>query len=352
MQIIIIGGFLGSGKTTTLLNLGKILTEQGNKIAIIVNEIGEVGLDGTILSTSGIQTREITDGCICCTLKISMEYTLQKLKEEYEPDAIIIEPTGLAFPKQIRDDLEIMDIEGITFAPLVNIIDGSRFSAEIQQAPAFIRTQIEDAEILVINKIDIAPEEKVEAVFNALQELNPDATILRTSATKENKSFRQFIEILAQSSTRVGQDTSRNSIEESGVAAYSIKYQIEEGTINEDTAENVAIGVLNDLKDAILELNPEFVGHVKIAVNTSDKLIRASVTSAEAEIGIQILENQTKISPFLALLCAVTNVDKEKLQSFMKEFTEKSLKEHGTHFTKEGEACEHHHTIKIEDLIA
>ncbi|MBP2029092.1 G3E family GTPase [Methanohalophilus levihalophilus] len=352
MQIIIIGGFLGSGKTTTLLNLGKTLTEQGRKIAIIVNEIGEVGLDGTTLATSGIQTREITDGCICCTLKISMEYTLQSLKEEYEPDTIIMEPTGLAFPKQIKDDLEIMDLEGVTFAPLVNIIDGTRFSAEIRQAPKFIQTQIEDAEILVINKIDIAPEEKVEAVFNALQEINPEATILKTSATEENQNFQQLIDILAHSSTRARKDTDRNSIEESGVAAYSIKYQLEEGTINEEIAENIAIGVLTNLKEAILELNPEFVGHMKIAVNTGSKLIRASITSAEAEIGIQVLENQARTSPFLALLCAVTNIDKEKLKSFMKDFTEKSLKRHGAHFKKEGESCEHHHTIKIDDLIA
>ncbi len=352
MQIIIIGGFLGSGKTTTLLNLGKTLTEQGHKIAIIVNEIGEVGLDGTILSTSGIQTREITDGCICCTLKISMEYTLQNLKEEYEPDAIIIEPTGLAFPRQIKDDLEIIDLEGLTFAPLVNIVDGTRFSAEIRQAPKFIQTQIEDAEILVINKIDIAPEEKVEAVFNALQEINPEATILRTSATEGNQNFQQLIEILAESSKQARKDTTRNSIEESGVAAYSIQYQIEKETIDENIAENVAINVLGTLKKDILKMNPDFVGHVKIAVNANDKLIRASVTSAEADIGIQVLDNNETKNPSLTLLCAVTNVDKEKLKSSMKDITEKSFQEHKVHFTKEGEACEHKHTIKIDDLIA
>ena len=80
MKIMIIGGFLGSGKTTTLLNVGKHLSEEGHKIAIIVNEIGEVGVDGVTLSKSGIVTKELTSGCTCCTLKFDMERTIEALQ--------------------------------------------------------------------------------------------------------------------------------------------------------------------------------------------------------------------------------------------------------------------------------
>ena len=102
MKCMIIGGFLGSGKTTTIRKLIEYLGAQGQRIAIIVNEIGEVGIDGDTISEGGVETREITNGCVCCTLRISMEYTLKNIITSYRPDTIIIEPTGIAFPRQIK----------------------------------------------------------------------------------------------------------------------------------------------------------------------------------------------------------------------------------------------------------
>jgi G3E family GTPase len=348
MHVVIIGGFLGSGKTTTVLSLGKLLTEQGLRIAIIVNEIGEVGLDGSVLSSSGVETREITNGCICCTLKYNMEFTLESLKEDFDPDVVIIEPTGLAFPGQVKDDLGNMGLGDLTFAPLVNIVDGSRFGAEAGQIPGFVRIQIRDAEVLVINKVDVTPPEIVEEVSGFLREMNPSAMVFRTSALESNRDFRQLIDILAGTGKSGGMSGDRNSIEASGVAAYSLKFHIE--TTDRVAAESLAADALDRLKASVLALNPGFVGHIKIAIDTGDGLVMGSVTSADAPAGVRVTDGGHSGHPFLAVLCAVTNTDEDKLKALMESDVECALQEHGIPFTKKGGVCEHSHGPEPEEL--
>ena len=139
MKIMIIGGFLGSGKTTTILKISRQFRDAGKRIAIIVNEIGEIGLDGDILTNPDIVTKELTSGCICCTLRISMQYTLQTLEEEFKPDIVIIEPTGIAFPGQIREEIETMGLSELSFAPVVTLVDPGRFGTEAKEIPRVYR---------------------------------------------------------------------------------------------------------------------------------------------------------------------------------------------------------------------
>lgn len=329
---MIIGGFLGSGKTTTLLRLGKHLSETGHKIAIIVNEIGEIGLDGDTLSSTGIVTEELTSGCICCTLKISMEYTLSKLSDDFHPDVIIIEPTGIAFPRQIKEDIGLMKIDDLSFAPIVNIIDGTRFNTEIKQTPKFILTQIEDAEILCINKVDIAEEEKVAEVRNFLEEINPEAEVIEFSAKEADEKFQKLIDLLAGKSKERETREAINSIEASEVSSYSGELTIKDCELEEQKAEKYATDVLTSISEQVKKLNPDFVGHIKIAMEYPGTLMKASITSSESIPNIEFFETKGKDCS-VKFLSAVTNVEKEELVKIVEGTIKEHLEQEGIPFS-------------------
>ncbi|MDA0524725.1 CobW family GTP-binding protein [Methanococcoides alaskense] len=329
---MIIGGFLGSGKTTTLLKLGKHLSDTGHKIAIIVNEIGEIGLDGDTLSSTGIVTEELTSGCICCTLKISMEYTLSNLSDEFHPDVIIIEPTGIAFPRQIKDDIALMKIDDLSFAPIVNIVDGTRFNTEIKQTPKFIQTQIEDADILCINKVDIAEKEKVAEVRKFLEGLNPEAEVIEFSAKEADEKFQRLIDLLAGQSKEREVRENINSIEASEVSSYSGELTIKDCELEAQKAEKYAIDVLTSIGEQIKDLNPDFVGHIKMALEYPETLMKASITSSESVPNIEFFETKSKDCK-LKFLSAVTNVEKEQLVKIVETTIKKHLKQEGIPFS-------------------
>nr|HML27178.1 GTP-binding protein [Methanomethylovorans sp.] len=251
MKVIIIGGFLGSGKTTTLLSLGRHMVEKGHRVAIIVNEIGEVGVDGETLSGSGLIAKELTSGCICCTLRISMEYTLQTLEEEYDPDVLIIEPTGIALPLQIKEHVALMGLPDLSFAPVVTLVDASRFNVELSQVPKFITTQIEEAEVLCVNKIDLVDRETLVSVTGRLMDLNPDALIVEFSARRADAQFMRFIDLLAGEGTARQAGENRNSIELSQVSSYSGKYSIDTHGFDRNDMAAMILKVLEEVKEKI-----------------------------------------------------------------------------------------------------
>lgn len=340
MRIIIISGFLGSGKTTTLLSLGKYMASEGKKVAIIVNEIGDVGIDGDTLSGSKLISKELTSGCICCTLKISMELTLQTLEEEYNPDVIIIEPTGIAFPLQIKEHLALMEINDIHFSPIVTIIDPSRLGTELEQIPKFIKTQIEEAEILCINKIDLVTDEKIKEISDNLYKLNPQAIIVAFSANNPNEQFEKFIKLLAQESNNKLKSHEQNSIELSQVSSYSGKYIIENKDLETSFLENILLRILNDLKNKIQIINPHFLGHIKLAINSKDSYLKSSLTSAQQQPTVEILPFIKYEKNYLKFLTAVTLIEKQQLIDIIISVIEENLQNEKIIYTFEQSASE------------
>jgi G3E family GTPase len=313
MKVIIIGGFLGSGKTTTLLSLGRHMVEKGHRVAVIVNEIGEVGVDGETLSGSGLITKELTSGCICCTLRISMEYTLQTLAEEYDPDVLIIEPTGIALPLQIKEHVALMGLSDLSFAPVVTIVDASRFNVELSQVPKFIMTQIEEAEILCVNKIDLVDREILVNVTGRLMDLNPDALILEFSARQADAQFMRFIDLLAGEGTARQAGENRNSIELSQVSSYSGKYSIDAHDLDRDDMAIMILKVLEEVKQKIEYINPLFIGHVKISLSLGKDLVKGSLTSSQGQPLVELLESAGQDHAQIKFLSAVTQVSKPDL---------------------------------------
>lgn len=313
MKVIIIGGFLGSGKTTTLLSLGRHMVEKGHRVAIIVNEIGEVGVDGETLSGSGLIAKELTSGCICCTLRISMEYTLQTLEEEYDPDVLIIEPTGIALPLQIKEHVALMGLPDLSFAPVVTIVDASRFDVELSQVPKFILTQIEEAEILCVNKIDLVDRETLVSVTGRLMDVNPDALIVEFSARQADAQFMRFIDLLALEGTARQAGENRNSIELSQVSSYSGKYSIDTHGFDRNDMAAMILNVLEEAKEKIELINPAFIGHVKISLSLGKDLVKGSLTSYQGQPLVELFESSGQDHEQLKFLSAVTQVSRSDL---------------------------------------
>ena len=313
MKCMIIGGFLGSGKTTTIRKIIENLGKQGKKTAIIVNEIGEIGIDGDTVSGTGVETREITSGCICCTLRISMEHTIKSLMSEYRPDTIIIEPTGIAFPRQIKANIEKMNIPGLSFAPIINLVDASRLSTSPEELQNFMLNQIEEAEVMAINKVDLIKRERLLEICVFLRKLNPKARMFHFSAREGGDAFDTLLGMLGENSREKSAPEERNSIDMSGVSAYSSAFEISSAEISPEIAISVTGQILEDIRDRAKELNPEFIGHIKLSFTHKGTLVKGSVTSAHESPEIEVLEKTASARSKIKVLSAITDMSKEEL---------------------------------------
>ena len=181
IPVTVITGYLGSGKTTLLNHI--LSGQQGRKVAVIVNEFGEVGIDGQlIVRDDDEQLIEFNNGCLCCTVRGDLIETITKLQERAgELDAIIIETTGLADPAPVASTFFVSEEirastrldSFVTVVDVVNLEKNLEQSVEAQEQVAF-------ADIVLVNKVDLATEEAVARVERTVRSLNPLATIHRT----------------------------------------------------------------------------------------------------------------------------------------------------------------------------
>ncbi|MCC9295877.1 GTP-binding protein [Clostridium sp. MT-14] len=185
MNLIIFGGFLGSGKTSLILSLSHFLLENKNSVksnvVIIENEIGEIGVDDKVLEYSGLSVRELFSGCICCQLSSDLIITLNDIHEKIDPEWVIIETTGLAYPGRILSTLKEYG-KNIDSIKIVTVVDGERFKELIAVTPVLITNQIADGDIILINKMDLVKEKELEQIKNHVKKLNPTAGLHMLSA--------------------------------------------------------------------------------------------------------------------------------------------------------------------------
>ena len=173
MNILLLGGFLGSGKTTVLSRLIETMIPQGNRLCVIENEIGQYAIDDLILKQSGVEVTTIMGGCVCCQVTGSLLEGLKRIKEEIDPDWVLVELTGLALLDTLRETIEtyLADIGPVV---TVAVMDGARWLKLRNAAYPIVSRQVSGGDILVINKIDRCPD--VEAVVrdvSALVENHP-----------------------------------------------------------------------------------------------------------------------------------------------------------------------------------
>jgi G3E family GTPase len=170
-------GFLGSGKTTLA---ARILNEYGAKrrLALIVNEFGDVGVDGEILKGNSIDVVQLSTGCLCCTLKGSLEAAVLELDAKSDIDHIIIEATGVAEPEGVMSSFAADEfIERFEIGPMVTVVDAPKFMKIRTMLGPFYEAQVEKSDYVILNKLDMGDVDLFKEVQAAVEDLNPDAVI-------------------------------------------------------------------------------------------------------------------------------------------------------------------------------
>ena len=176
-KVDVVSGFLGAGKTTLI---SKLLKEvfPGQQIVLVENEFGEIGIDGGFLKEAGIEITEINSGCICCTLKGDFQAALQQVLENYHPDRIVIEPSGVG---KLSDILKaIRPIEGIDLDSYVTVVDAARCQVYHRNFKEFFDDQIATAACVILSRTQMVSAEKLQAAVDIIHELNPEARIITT----------------------------------------------------------------------------------------------------------------------------------------------------------------------------
>nr|WP_320025302.1 GTP-binding protein [uncultured Acetobacterium sp.] len=185
MKILIIGGFLGSGKTSVLLQLAEYLVSLEKeyhseiKVAIVENEIGAIGIDDKVLKQAGFNVSNLFSGCACCSLTGELVASIKKIQSELDPQWLIIEATGVAYPGSIRK--VILDELGLD-ATILIIADAKRWQRLVNAMELLVSGQLEDTSIVLLNKVDLINSAEFKQVEQSILNYNQTAEVFPISA--------------------------------------------------------------------------------------------------------------------------------------------------------------------------
>lgn len=183
MKILLVGGFLGSGKTSFILKLAHHMIEDLGvaNIVIIENEIGEIGVDDKVLQGAGLQVQGLFAGCVCCTLAGELPSTVRQIEREINPDWIIMEATGVAFPYSIKENLQgNLGIE----CHICCLADAQRWKRLYAAMANLFSYQLQDADVILVNKADLVDEATLKDVMEAVRAINGDAKVASACANE------------------------------------------------------------------------------------------------------------------------------------------------------------------------
>ena len=199
-KIDIVSGFLGAGKTTLIK---KLLAEAfpGEKLVLIENEFGEISIDGGFLKDSGVQISEMSSGCICCSLVGDFNKALKDVHEQFHPDRILIEPSGVGKLSDVIVAVEntVKDVPDMKLNSFVTVADATKVKIYMKNFGEFYNNQIETANTIILSRTDGMTEEKLDQCVNMIREHNKDAVIVTTPWPE--LTGEQLMEAMEQRST-------------------------------------------------------------------------------------------------------------------------------------------------------
>ncbi|WP_139652520.1 GTP-binding protein [Raoultibacter phocaeensis] len=184
MKVLIVGGFLGSGKTTLLLHLIEHEKVRSNKevpVAVLENEIGSIGIDDRVIGGKGYAVTTMLSGCACCTLAGDLVRAVSGIRADIDPDLLVIEATGLAVPCDMKRNLEAQ--LGVA-ARICTVVDASRWRRMLVPLQTLLSQQLNDADLICINKIDLVDTEEIHFIESSVRTFNETACTLTLSVTE------------------------------------------------------------------------------------------------------------------------------------------------------------------------
>jgi G3E family GTPase len=184
MDMIVIAGFLGSGKTTLILNsVGQSTERTGKKVAMIVNDFGNIGIDGKVMEKYGLKVQELPRGCICCTLGPSFLDTVRTIHDMYDPDLVIVEPSGIADPDSILATMEHYRGRPLGKISTVILLDAVRFPLLVQAMKIPMTKQLHSADLVLLTKTDEVDENRIKEMEAFVKSVIGDKPIIPVSST-------------------------------------------------------------------------------------------------------------------------------------------------------------------------
>ncbi|MBI4170369.1 MAG: GTP-binding protein [Candidatus Aenigmarchaeota archaeon] len=209
--IVIITGYLGAGKTTLLRN---IIGSTDRKLAVLMNEFGEIGVDGAILKGKNIDMVELSGGCVCCSMTGEFEAAIKEIREKVKPELIVVETTGVAEPDAIVGDI-LENIDGVRLDAIITIADADSLT-RFPSIGHTGRVQIEMADVLVLNKTDLVSAQEKETAKQKLEELNDHAIVLE--AVRCDVDFDSVLDI--KPPEKIYEKHSHEHLKEDGIQSF------------------------------------------------------------------------------------------------------------------------------------
>ena len=197
-KITIFSGFLGAGKTTLIK---KLISEgyKGEKLVLIENEFGQIGIDGGFLQDAGIEITEMNSGCICCSLVGDFGKALEQVIEQYHPDRILIEPSGVGKLSDVIKAVQNIDVHDVELDGFTTVVDAKKCKMYQKNFGEFFNNQITYASCLILSHTTGVSQEKLDDCIKRLRECNPSAPIVTTDW--EQLSGKQLIDAMTQKNT-------------------------------------------------------------------------------------------------------------------------------------------------------